>query len=64
MIGKRIKHALGNRTQKWLAETIGTAEATICRYVKGERVPNAYVLGAIAKALGVSCDWLVGLEEN
>lgn len=59
-ISETLKQALGYKTQKWLAEATELTEATICRYVKGERTPNAKNLEKIAKALNVSVDYLLG----
>ena len=64
MLGYRIKEALGERTQAWLSEQIGLTQVSVCRYIQGTRVPDAYALGDIAKALGVSCDWLLGIEDK
>lgn len=52
-------------TQRQLAEQLGVTEATVSRYVtpapKG-RVPNLESLVALAQALNVSLDTLVGVE--
>lgn len=61
-IGERIKNELGSRKQKWLAEATGIGEVTICRYIKGERIPRSHNLKKIAKALNVSVDFLLGAK--
>lgn len=47
-------------TQKQLAEKSGITEAAISRYLSGERTPRSVFLAKIAKALGVSSDYLLG----
>lgn len=51
-------------TQAQLAERIGVAKSTYCNWEQGAREPNVLKLKAIAKALGVTTDYLVGMEEN
>lgn len=51
-------------TQKELAQRIGTTEATMCRYIAGDREPKAEVLANIATALNVTCDYLLGKEDG
>ena len=61
-VGARISELLRYRgmTQKQLAEKAKITEAAVCRYVKGERVPRAITVAAIAKALEVSPSELLG----
>jgi transcriptional regulator with XRE-family HTH domain len=49
--------------QKWLADAANTTEATISRYVNGVHKPNIDIVVDIAKALGVSVDYLLGLTS-
>lgn len=65
-IGERIKKArLGKGyTQSQLAEMIGVAKNTITGYETGTREPDAIKINAIAKALNVSGDYLLGTEYN
>lgn len=60
--GGRVADLLKKRgeTQRDLAREIGLTEATVSRYIKNQRMPNAPVILAIANALGVSCDHLLG----
>lgn len=51
-------------TQAQLAERIGVAKSTYCNWEQGAREPNVLKLKAIAKALGVTTDYLVGLEDK
>lgn len=48
--------------QKWLASEVNSTEATISRYVNGERLPKIDVLVEIASALHITMDELLGLE--
>ena len=49
---------------KQLADKIGMTTTTVSRYAKGERVPRASEIVRTADALGVTCDYLVGLSDN
>lgn len=62
----RLKQSIESRglSQRMLATLIGTSEQSICRYLKGKRLPGADILYRICKALGVSADYLLGLDEN
>lgn len=66
IFAERVKEQLDMQqmTQRELADRIGVTEVSISRYLHCQRVPNANVLLATAKALGVSCDYLSGLKEN
>ena len=43
-----------------LAEAIGVTHSSIYGYLEGKRLPRADYMVAMAEALGVSMDWLVG----
>lgn len=64
-LGKRILKLLNekNITQKELARMVGTTEVSIGRYVNDKREPSATMLSAIANALNVSTDYLLGLPD-
>lgn len=64
--GERLQSMLQCRgvTQKELAARIGTTEATICRYVTGDREPKADMLANIATALHTTSDYLLGIEHD
>lgn len=53
-----------NMTQKELAERIGVTNATLCRYVSGERQPKSDKVANIATALHTTSDYLLGRESN
>lgn len=46
------------------AEICGTTEATMSRYLSGARMPKGPIITAMAKALDVSTDYLLGLRDN
>ena len=52
------------RTKRELAEKTGITEVTICRYTNGERIPKGPAIVKCAKALGVTCDYLLGLSDD
>lgn len=64
--GEKLQSLLQSRrvTQKELATRIGTTEATICRYVSGDREPKADMLANIATALHTTSDYLLGIEHD
>ena len=61
----RFTEALGSSglRQKDLAEHTNIREQTLSRYKTGERIPDTYELYRIAIALGVSIDWLLGINS-
>ena len=66
IIGERITGLLREqgKTQRALAEQVGTTEVSISRYIKGNRVPKGSVLVNIAKALHTTTDYLLGNEQD
>ena len=64
-MGERITKRLDELrlTQRELAATVGVTEISMSRYIRGSRTPNAVVVANIAKALGVTTDYLLGLED-
>ena len=63
-LGSRIRQARDRAglTQEQLAERIGVSRTAIARYESGEIEPKLHNLAAIALALGVSCDELLGIR--
>ena len=51
-------------TQKQLAEAIGATEAGVQNYERGARKPTFDMLIALANALDVSLDYLVGRSDD
>ena len=67
-IGKRIRkrrHELG-LSQRELAHRIGVRQATISDLERGvQKETSTDVVRLLAKTLGVTADWLIGMyEEN
>lgn len=64
--GERLSNQLKKQgmTQKELAERINTTEATLSRYVSGDREPKADMLANIATALHTTSDYLLGIESD
>lgn len=50
-------------SQKDLAEKINVTEASMSRYIKGERIPRIDVLVKLANVFNVSIEYLQGLKE-
>ena len=50
-------------TQKELAKTIGSSTTSVGNYFSGAINPSAMIVIKLAKALGVSADWLLGLSD-
>lgn len=65
-IGEQIKKARQNRgyTQQELADMLGVAKNTVTGYERGNRAPDALKIKAIAKALGVTGNWLMECEHE
>lgn len=65
-VGERIQLLLEarNMTRRQLAEASGLTEAAISRYITGARTPKSISLSAIAKALDVTSDELLGNVTN
>ena len=65
-VGERIKKARLEKgyTQLQLAEMIGVAKNTITGYETGTREPDSSRITAIANALNVSGDYIIGTEYD
>ena len=50
-------------TQRELANKVGVTEVSMSRYVNGARTPSGPIVVNIAKALGISVDYLVGISS-
>lgn len=51
-------------TQKQLAERINVTEASMSRYVKGERMPRLNTVADMATALHTTSDYLLGRDAE
>jgi transcriptional regulator with XRE-family HTH domain len=66
IFGTRMRQARKDKgwTQRRLAQEYGAAQATISLYERGFYEPTLSTATCIARALGVSLDWLTGREEK
>ena len=66
IIGKRIKSTREKTgiTQKALAEMVEVSPAAINQFEKGQKKPSSELLASIARALGVSTDYLLGASKK
>ena len=64
--GERLKQARLEREvgQKELAETACISINTLRAYEQGKHEPSLFCATCLARALGVSLDWLAGIEER
>ena len=64
--GERLRQARLERemTQQELAEVSGIAYNSIKKYEQGRHEPGLFCATCLAIALGVSLDWLAGIEEK
>ena len=51
-------------SQREIAGILGITEATISRYIKGEREPKPEMIANIATILKTTSDYLLGIEDN
>ncbi|MBQ3144724.1 MAG: helix-turn-helix transcriptional regulator [Akkermansia sp.] len=51
-------------TQKALSAVSGIRQVSISEYLNAKTIPNAESLCSLASALGVSMDWLWGLDSG
>ena len=49
-------------TQADISDAVGVSRQVVCRYVNGLSAPSYPTLIALCKTLGVSADYLLGLE--
>ena len=61
---RNFKKLLDERgfTQREMADRINTTQATLSRYVSGDRMPAVETAVDICKVLGVTLDYLFGVE--
>ena len=58
-IARNVLLLRGQRSQKWLADSVGTYPANIARIEGAQSMPGAGLLSRIADALGVGVDALL-----
>ena len=64
LFSDRLKTLRGELKQAEFARKVGIAQNTYSRYESGERIPDIEVLVRLAARLGVSTDWLLGLDSK
>ena len=66
LFGERFLLSLQRQamTQKELAERLNTTEASLSRYVSGDRDPKAEMVANMATALHTTSDYLLGIEKE
>lgn len=65
-LNDRLKALMKARglNQKRLAEKSGLSEAAVSKYLSGSRTPHLTILVSLAKALGTTSDYLLGVESQ
>lgn len=65
-IGQRIlnRRESMDKKQYRIAEEIGVTKTTMCKYERGQNIPNADILARLAVSLGTSADYLCGLTDD
>src|ERR1039457_4989058 len=66
VIGARIKEKRQQikLSQKELAEKIEVTPSAINQYEKGDKIPSSEKIISLAKTLGISSDYLLGVSEE
>lgn len=66
MNGNRLKQArlMAGHTQESLGEVLGTDARRIWQWETGKHSPKSDILPDIANALGVTSDFLLGMDDN
>ena len=67
LIGERIRSLREERSMSKIAfaRLIGSSTGTVINnWEMGTRLPTAYSIFQLAKACGVSADWLLGLTDE
>lgn len=66
IFGERLKAELERQgmSLRQFSEKTGITLATACRYVHSQRTPRATEILKAAKALGTTCDYMLGLSDD
>lgn len=64
--GNRVKLMLmlNNMNQKELAEKMGITQASMTRYIKGQRDPRMSDIIKMSEILKISADYLLGIKQE
>jgi len=65
-IGTKIRQLIDERglKQRWIAKSTGMSEGAFQRILDNKNAPNAHNLARLAKVLGVTTDYLLGLTDK
>lgn len=65
-LGERIKQKLDElgMSQRELAQAVKITEVSMSRYINNDRTPKGPIISQIARVLGVTSDWLLGLSDK
>lgn len=66
LIGENLKRAadICGKTREKIAEEAGIDVRALRGYLSGSHTPTAWMLANICESLGVSMDWVCGLERE
>lgn len=67
IFAERLKQAMRKsdfKTARQLAKASHITDASVSRYISGDRMPNSADLPALARVLNVSCDYLLGFTNE
>ena len=64
IFSKRIRALRGSRSQREVAEGIGTTQQSLGRYESGKRKPDLEIIERLAVYFEVSADYLLGLNDQ
>ena len=61
---QRFSYAIGESglPPKAVAKDAGIGYQTVLSFMRGERVPGGWTLAKVCPVLGVTSDWLLGIE--
>lgn len=63
-MGGRIKQRIEElgMSQRELAKACKITDVSMSRYISGDRTPKGPIISQIARTMGVTSDWLLGME--
>lgn len=61
---QRLAQLQGNRNVSEFARFLGIPQASVDRYLKGQRTPTGEIIYQICKKANISADWLLGLSDS
>jgi transcriptional regulator with XRE-family HTH domain len=62
--GERLESLRGDKSQKQFAASLGLPINTYTNWVRGIREPSMSALINLSTRLGVSSDWLIGINKR